>query len=141
MPFYATDEHGADRRPGQPPPEGTTRVFGRDVSTPGAVRSWVRATLSRWQATAELDDVLIVAAELTNNALLHTASDVTLTLAVTPTLIRVSVADSSPDIPAPGSPTARSDSGRGLHIVQALARTWGWDVRPPGKVVWAELPR
>jgi anti-sigma regulatory factor (Ser/Thr protein kinase) len=128
-------------RPDQPATEETTRIFGRNASTPAAVRSWVRSALTGWQADAVLDDVTIVAAELTNNALLHTASDITLTLSLTPALIRVSVADSSSGVPAPGAPTERSNSGRGLHIVQALARTWGWNARPPGKVVWAELLR
>jgi anti-sigma regulatory factor (Ser/Thr protein kinase) len=134
--------HSAVRgRPTQLPAEEIVRTFARDASTPAAVRRLVESTLTGWRATAVLDDVTIVASELTNNALLHTGSDVTLSLSLTPALIRVSVGDGSPEIPAPGSPTERSNSGRGLHIVQALARRWGWDARPPGKVVWAELPR
>ncbi|MDT4913396.1 MAG: hypothetical protein QOC66_2524, partial [Pseudonocardiales bacterium] len=28
-----------------------------------------------------------------------------------------------------------------LHIIQALTTRWGFDARPGGKVVWAEVAR
>jgi hypothetical protein len=37
-----------------------------------------------------------------------------------------------------GGPAARS--GRGLHLVGALARAWGVEPSADGKTVWAELP-
>jgi anti-sigma regulatory factor (Ser/Thr protein kinase) len=118
-----------------------TRSFERATSTPAAVRRLVESTLSRWGASAQLDDVTLVASELANNALLHTSSDLTLTLSSSAEHIRVAVADSSPALPSPGTPTARSQSGRGLHIIQALTTRWGFDARPGGKVVWAEVAR
>ncbi|MPY63287.1 ATP-binding protein, partial [Streptomyces spongiae] len=38
-------------------------------------------------------------------------------------------------------PDSASESGRGLHLVAALADDWGVTPRPtaPGKTVWAEL--
>jgi anti-sigma regulatory factor (Ser/Thr protein kinase) len=128
-------------RPTQLSPPTVSRTFGRGTSTPSEVRRLVRSTLTGWELDALLDDATLVASELTNNALLHADSDITLTLSLTDSLIRVCVGDSSTAIPCPGAPTARSGSGRGLHIVQTLATSWGWDTVPGGKVVWAELRR
>ena len=36
--------------------------------------------------------------------------------------------------------TPDASGGRGVHIVEELARTWGWDPVTTGKIVWAELP-
>jgi hypothetical protein len=30
-------------------------------------------------------------------------------------------------------------SGRGMHLISAIARRWGVEVTPDGKSVWAEL--
>ena len=55
-------------------------------------------------------------------------------------LVRIEVRDSSP-VPLP--PTCHRDAddetGRGLTVVAALARSWGWHPEASGKVVWCEL--
>ena len=48
------------------------------------------------------------------------------------------VADPSPEIPTPKEPGILCEGGRGLHVIDGLADTWG--CTPPrhgGKVVWA----
>ncbi len=41
--------------------------------------------------------------------------------------------------PEPQPPSTTREGGRGLLIVSALAKAWGIDPAPGGKVVWAEL--
>jgi len=58
-------------------------------------------------------------------------------------VVRIEVHDSSPlPIPswAPGHDAdADAESGRGLTVVTAIAKRWGWRPEPVGKVVWCEL--
>ena len=91
-----------------------------------------------------IDEVVLVASELVGNAVRHTHGANGNGLAVDWTLdeagVTVQVADPSPAAPAPRDPADTEASGRGLHIVQALADDWG--VRPTdgGKRVWAHIP-
>ena len=55
-------------------------------------------------------------------------------------LVRLEVHDSSRDpLPPPGHSDAEDETGRGLMVVAALAKDWGWEPEPTGKVVWCEL--
>lgn len=55
-------------------------------------------------------------------------------------VIRVAVWDSDPSAPVVQTPTDDSESGRGLVLVTALARNWGFYFPPAGgKVVWADI--
>jgi len=66
---------------------------------------------------------------------------VSLVIARLNAMLRIEVRDSS-RVPLP--PTchrdAEDETGRGLLVVAALAKTWGWQPEPFGKVVWCELP-
>ncbi|MFE7379509.1 ATP-binding protein [Streptomyces zhihengii] len=89
--------------------------------------------------------VTLVAAELVANAVTHghvPGRDFRLRLTVTSGAARVEVTDTrSERQPATGPRPLASDgeSGRGLLLVEALARDWGVTPRPtpPGKTVWA----
>jgi hypothetical protein len=51
----------------------------------------------------------------------------------------VEVWDDNAGLPSPNQPTVEDEGGRGLMLVAALSKQWGWDRPPhgPGKVVWA----
>jgi hypothetical protein len=68
------------------------------------------------------------------------APEVWLVLARSAALLRIEVHDSSP-VPLPQArPGSQDDeNGRGLTVVAALARRWGWQPEQPGKLVWCEL--
>ncbi|WP_409472285.1 ATP-binding protein [Streptomyces sp. HC307] len=54
-------------------------------------------------------------------------------------VVRIGVADKSPDLPQVGNPGCDAAGGRGLMLVDALSLRWGYDRHRWGKVVWAEL--
>lgn len=126
----------------------------RFTSTPrGArlARRLVSHRLNDWghPYTTPLNETLtLIAAELTSNAVRHghvPGRDFRLRLTLTDGTFRIEVTDTRTErVPAPTHPApadARSESGRGLLLVDALADKWGVDPRPtaPGKTVWAEL--
>jgi anti-sigma regulatory factor (Ser/Thr protein kinase) len=80
---------------------------------------------------------LLVVSELTTNAIVHGGGVLYLQFSRGDGLLHIEVADPSPTLPGPVK--VNMTSGRGLLMVDALARAWGSDPRWWGKVVWAEL--
>lgn len=119
----------------------------------GQARRFARQTLRGWGLDQMVDDVALVVSELVTNALRHGLGDggplgpaaaappVRLGLARWSSRLVCSVRDPSSRGPAPRSPGAAAESGRGLHLVASCSETWGWHpLTGAGKVVWALFP-
>ena len=81
----------------------------------------------------------LVVTELAANAVLHTHAPFQVWVHLLDHGLRISVADRSPVLPVVPTPSAASMTGRGLLLVRSLAARLGFDPRPGGKVVWAEI--
>ncbi|WP_406178820.1 ATP-binding protein [Streptomyces canus] len=126
------------------PPLGAGHLSVEYDPRPSAVRearAEVRRQLEGW-GLAERDDLAdtaeLLVSELATNALLHSAGRFTLTLSAAHGLLRCEVADSGRRVPQVLD-AGVSESGRGMFLVEALARRWGWHEDGPGKTVWFEL--
>jgi anti-sigma regulatory factor (Ser/Thr protein kinase) len=108
------------------------------------------ATVARWLVNDLLrgsadddprDTAALLTTELVSNAIRHTRDELTLTVRVEGGRLRVGVSDSSHRRPQLVQVGERDTSGRGLHLVEALADRWGVepDERGLGKTVWFEL--
>ncbi|MBV8992385.1 MAG: ATP-binding protein, partial [Pseudonocardiales bacterium] len=110
-------------------------------AAPAAARRFVRETCAAWslpQAVKELAE--LVSSELVTNAVKHAHSSSRVTLTYTGSALRVSVRDYRPSpIPRPRPIDIAARHGRGLHLVAAMADTWGADQHPDGKTIWANL--
>ncbi|MDQ2583723.1 ATP-binding protein [Saccharothrix yanglingensis] len=107
---------------------------------PGAAsgaRDFVRGTLLRRGFRGDHEDVVLLASELVANVLRHTASEPVVRLVGDARSVRVEVFDASPLLPC--TRVSGPSGGWGLVVVARLARRWGVDPRPDGKVVWFEL--
>ncbi|MEU9342812.1 ATP-binding protein [Streptomyces sp. NPDC048278] len=120
-------------------------------------RMTVRAALSGHGRHEVLDTAELLTSEMVTNAYRHANGPASLRLTALPGgRLRVGVWDSHPRIPAPfGAPPgdrvpltpADAENGRGLHLVQAYADSWGgWAVgdggpldRGAGKLLWFEV--
>ncbi len=102
-------------------------------------REFVRKTVLGSVAEAYADDAELVVAELVTNAILHAAPPVEIRLWVAADGMRVEVADGTDRPPVRPVANAEAMTGRGLALVAALARQWGFQARGTGKIVWAEL--
>ena len=118
---------------------------------PGAVargRFFVREALQDWgwlpgagaEQRAVGEDVLLLVSELVGNACLHAGGATELVLHCTRERLRIEVGDAS-TVPPALRPrrTAGQPGGHGLRIVARLAGYWGFQPRPVGKTVWAEI--
>jgi serine/threonine-protein kinase RsbW len=107
---------------------------------PGLARRATREVLTSWQVAHLSEPALLIVSELVTNSVKHSkGSLLLLQMQDTGTGIRIEVHDADPRWPQPCTPTAASESGFGLVLVNALADTWGVCDNPMGKAVWVEL--
>jgi MEDS: MEthanogen/methylotroph, DcmR Sensory domain len=124
----------------QGPSEERTATFRWSSLGPAEARRFVRETLADWGRADLSDDAALIATELATNAVLHARSDFTVTLSAgLEGSMRIAVADASLIRPRPRQARPLDGSGRGLGLIEALATSWGADLLPDGKVVWAQL--
>ncbi len=104
----------------------------------GAARAFIRSLATRWQLPSPvLDDVELAASELVTNAVIHAVGEVHVALHRLPDGVRLEVEDAGRAAPVLRVADDGATSGRGLAIVNALARSWGVQEEPAGKRVWA----
>jgi anti-sigma regulatory factor (Ser/Thr protein kinase) len=111
--------------------------------------------VARQRLTADLDaagvvqaavgDAVLVVSELLSNAIRHArplpGASVQVAWAVDDGAVEVAVSDGgAPTRPYPAHASVSALGGRGLDIVEYLARTWGVRTEPDGLTVWAVLP-
>jgi hypothetical protein len=144
-------------------PRLATRTAGPDARSVGTARDFCLSTMRRWGVTDRQDDVAVVVSELLTNALRHAVPQagprpgtpsatphgpaggtgrsrwpVRLGLIQPGQFVLCAVADPSPRPPQPKEPDYLAESGRGLHVIDALSDRWGSTApTDAGKVVWA----
>jgi hypothetical protein len=94
-----------------------------------------------WDRPELAGPACIVATEMVNNVVAHAKTPMVVLLAAHGSGMSVAVRDRSAVVPTytggPVSPTAYG--GRGMLLIDSVARRWGNLVVPDGKVVWALL--
>ncbi|WP_179332557.1 ATP-binding SpoIIE family protein phosphatase [Streptomyces sp. Tue6028] len=109
-------------------------------AAPGRARKLARRALSRWGLEELTDSVELLVSEVVTNAVRYASRPVTLRLLRTDVL-RCEVGDDVPQLPRLRQARATDEGGRGLYLVNRLARRWGATRLSTGKVVWFELNR
>jgi anti-sigma regulatory factor (Ser/Thr protein kinase) len=111
------------------------------IAAPAAARRFVRETCVAWSLPEAVKELAELASnELVTNAVNHAHSTSRVTLTYTGSALRVSVRDYRPTpIPRPRPIDIAAPHGRGLHLVAAMAHTWGADQHPDGKTIWVNL--
>jgi anti-sigma regulatory factor (Ser/Thr protein kinase) len=87
------------------------------------------------------DDLALIVSELVTNAVRYAAAPVALEIEASDTTVTIAVGDGSPGRPVARMPTEDAEGGRGLALIDLLAEETGVRPSPPGKTVWAALPR
>ena len=84
-------------------------------------------------------ELATVVSEVVTNAILHARTPFVVSVDAREDAIRVAVTDESSELPAPRRYGSAQPTGRGLHIVDAIADRWGVAPAPRGKTVWFEF--
>jgi anti-sigma regulatory factor (Ser/Thr protein kinase) len=114
-------------------------IWEASPTTPARARGLVEQLLCRCDLEELLPTAALLTSEVVTNAVMHAGGTIVVRVACRPPRLRVEVADSSEQIPVPGSPLSSATSGRGLQLVEALASDWGTTREGQGKTVWFEL--
>jgi anti-sigma regulatory factor (Ser/Thr protein kinase) len=120
-----------------PSPATELILPGSAASVPLA-RRFVTDLLEEWGLDDAAWTAQLIISELATNAALHAKT--TFTVSVTPEVggaVRIEVRDGSQRYPRIRQHDGEATTGRGLRILDELALSWGVDVVPSGKVVWA----
>ncbi|MFE6165739.1 SpoIIE family protein phosphatase [Streptomyces sp. NPDC056486] len=107
-------------------------------ATPARARRLARSALERWGLQELTDSLELLVSEVVTNAVRYASRPVTLRLLRTDVL-RCEVGDEVPQLPRLRQARATDEGGRGLYLVNKLARRWGATRLSTGKVVWFEL--
>ncbi|MFL6126840.1 SpoIIE family protein phosphatase [Actinophytocola sp.] len=119
--------------------------FPGDAGAPSAARRFVRAVLAKARREDLVDDAVLLASELCENAVLHAGTGFTIELVVADGgAVTVTVTDQGPapmELRRAGAPArAREDpGGRGLSLVDAVADAWGSRHDRHGHHIWFTL--
>ena len=116
-----------------------TLEFRTELDAAPRARSAAGAALEAWGLRALADDTVLVVSELVTNGMLHAGAPVQLRLRQTARGVRVEVEDRSRVAPVRPLATLDAMTGRGMALVDALARRWGVQQLVDGKIVWCEL--
>ncbi|GAB1337565.1 SpoIIE family protein phosphatase [Streptomyces sp. E-15] len=111
-----------------------------EETAPGQARRLARRALARWDLEDLSDSVELLVSEVVTNAVRYASRPVTLRLLRTDVL-RCEVGDDVPQLPRLRQARATDEGGRGLYLVNRMARRWGATRLSTGKVVWFELHR
>jgi two-component sensor histidine kinase len=117
--------------------------FAPSPQSAARARHFIARTLAAWQGlTGAAETAVLLTSELVTNALRYSQGSVKVHVDVdeqTQT-VRISVHDADPRMPQLLAVAAEAENGRGLWLVDALAKRWGTEQLPgDGKQVWFEL--
>lgn len=129
-------------------PESAAQAFPSTADSVRAAREFVAEAVAAWNLPGVAEDLRLVISELVGNACRHAVPPgadpedvrvlVQLRLLRDRSAVACVVADSSPGAPMRVDAHHFAESGRGLGLVAAFSREWGWNPVPGhGKVVWA----
>lgn len=143
--LYASLQDALDAALARPPYLRDELVLAPIPTAAAAARAFVREVCRYWQLalpdTTPVDRAVLVAGELVTNAVIHARTELRLRAELRGDRLHLAVRDGSPrllrlvTIRDPGA-----EDGRGLWLVEQLARAWGVNRHPDGgKVVWCVL--
>jgi hypothetical protein len=103
-------------------------------------RELVTAGCARWDLADLVEPGALAVTEMVNNVVAHARTPMTVRLAPGHRVLRLGVRDHSPRSPHfTGPAPVSSTGGRGLLLIDTVARRWGCTPLRDGKLVWAVL--
>ena len=142
--MYASLQDALDAAVARPPYLRDELRLAPTPTAPAAARAFVREVCRYWQLARPdatvMDRAVLLASELVTNAVAHARTEIRLRLELRGERLHLAVRDGSPTLLRVVAPDWQAEGGRGLWLVEQLARAWGVNRHPDGgKVVWCVL--
>jgi anti-sigma regulatory factor (Ser/Thr protein kinase) len=113
--------------------------FPPEPASAARARRFVDSTLRSWSCDRLLDIATLLVSELVSNAVLHAGTVIHVVISMHGELVRIEVHDANARNPIRKHYSSLATTGRGLLLVERMARDWGVDHDSEGKSVWFEL--
>lgn len=127
-------------RPAQAPPELVEAELPPVAEAAREARLLITDGCARWGLPELAEPACIAVTEMVNNVVAHAVTPMTLRLAPRGDVLHAAVRDHAAGRPAYAGPApVDSVGGRGLLLIDMVARRWGSTPLPDGKVVWCVL--
>jgi serine phosphatase RsbU (regulator of sigma subunit)/anti-sigma regulatory factor (Ser/Thr protein kinase) len=127
----------AARFEGIPPQDVAYWFLEPRPQTAGRARGLVGRALHRWDLDELIESTQLLVSEVVTNAVRYAERPITLRLLRT-AVLRCEVGDDAPQLPRLLQARWSDEDGRGLFLVNRLAKRWGATRLSAGKVVWFE---
>jgi anti-sigma regulatory factor (Ser/Thr protein kinase) len=142
--LYADVDEAVDQAVARPPYLREELRLAPTPTASAAARTFVRETCRYWQLALPdatvTERAVLLANELVTNAVVHAGTDIRLRLELRGDRLHIAVRDENPRLLRLVVPDSQAEGGRGLWLVEQLARAWGVNPHPEGgKVVWCVL--
>jgi anti-sigma regulatory factor (Ser/Thr protein kinase) len=112
----------------------------RELTSVAKARMFVAAMLQIWGCEDPEQTAILLTSEIVTNAIRYASDSVGLEVSLLPEgVLRVEATDDNPAPPTLRSPLAATEGGRGMLLVDTLARRWGTRPKNGHKVVWFEV--
>jgi anti-sigma regulatory factor (Ser/Thr protein kinase) len=114
----------------------------RTAASPAEARLQVSRFVAENDLLGQAGVALLVLSELVTNAVLHGSEPIQVCVTSRDDILRIEVSDGDTHtgrIAPQGRRSPDQPGGRGLQIVNSLARSWGTTRTVNGKTVWAEV--
>ena len=98
-------------------------------------RRFVTSVLEDWGMPELVETAALLTSELLTHSVLHARTDIVLTLSRCPDGVEIEVRDGSRSVPRRRRNPPEATTGRGLQLLERLARTWEVSVDDDGKTV------
>ncbi|MBB5889189.1 ATP-binding protein [Kutzneria kofuensis] len=140
VPTFATVAEALRSLGAMPPRRHAAVDLPADVSSAALARRFVTDTCAGWGVDGLAADACFIASELVENAVRHGQSRPRLRMNLRRGVLTIAVRDDAPARPERRAVGAAPTGGRGLFMIDAIARAWGYaPTWAGGKVVWAVL--
>ena len=142
--LFADVDEAVDEAVARPPYLRDELRLAPTPTAAAAARAFVREVCRYWQIALPdatvTDRAVLLANELVTNAVVHARTDVRLRLELRGDRLHIAVRDGSPRLLRLVAPDGQAEGGRGLWLVEQLARAWASTPHPDGgKVVWCVI--
>ncbi|MGC4894156.1 ATP-binding protein [Micromonospora sp. DT31] len=123
-----------------PPPDLLDAELPPVAEAARQARALVTGGCVRWGLPELVEPACIAVTEMVNNVVAHAATPMTLRLAPRGSSLHLAVRDHCVERPSYAGPApVEATGGRGLLLIDTMARRWGSTPLPDGKVVWCVL--
>jgi anti-anti-sigma factor len=140
VPMFASVAEAVSSLGALPPRQHAVLELPEDFGSAMLARRFVTETCDAWGVGELAEEACIVASGLVENAVLHGHSRAQLRMELRRGVLTIAVRDDDPARPERQAFGTALAGGRGVLMVDAIARAWGYaPTWAGGKVVWAVL--